>query len=123
VHGSRWETAGSPLSSARASRCERAPDRVGTSGAAGRIGASIAADALASGDELALFERLRALRKRIADEQGVPAYIVFNDAVLRAMAAHRPASAEALLRVPGVGPAKLERYGEAFLEAIANSAT
>jgi ATP-dependent DNA helicase RecQ len=73
--------------------------------------------------ELALFERLRALRKRIADEQGVPAYIVFNDAVLRAMAAHRPASAEEMLRVPGVGRAKLERYGEAFLEAIANSAT
>jgi ATP-dependent DNA helicase RecQ len=46
---------------------------------------------------------------------------VFNDAVLRAMAAHRPTSAESLLRVPGVGPAKLERYGAAFLEAIAGA--
>jgi ATP-dependent DNA helicase RecQ len=68
-----------------------------------------------------LFERLRALRKRIADAHGVPAYIVFSDAVLRAMAAHRPDSPDALLRVPGVGPAKLERYGEAFLDAITGS--
>jgi ATP-dependent DNA helicase RecQ len=79
-----------------------------------------AADALDGRDRDAeLFDRLRALRKRIADEQGVPAYIVFSDAVLRAMAAHRPASHDALLRVPGVGPAKLERYGDAFLDVIA----
>ena len=67
----------------------------------------------------ALFERLRALRKELADRQGVPAYIVFSDKVLWEMAARRPASAEALLAVPGVGPAKLERYGRAFLEVIA----
>jgi ATP-dependent DNA helicase RecQ len=66
-----------------------------------------------------LFERLRALRKRLADERGVPAYIVFNDRVLRAMAEQRPATAAELLRISGVGPRKLERYGAAFLDAIA----
>jgi ATP-dependent DNA helicase RecQ len=49
----------------------------------------------------------------------VPAYIVFSDAVLRAMAARRPQTPAELLQVPGVGPVKLERYGAAFLEALA----
>ncbi|MGD8279405.1 MAG: ATP-dependent DNA helicase RecQ [Gemmatimonadota bacterium] len=64
---------------------------------------------------VALFERLRALRKQIADEAGVPAYIVFNDGTLRAMAEERPTTEEGLLALPGVGPVKLERYGDAFL--------
>ena len=66
----------------------------------------------------ALFQSLRELRKSIADRQGVPAYIVFSDKTLRAMAAGRPATTEELLAVSGVGPLKLERYGEAFLEAV-----
>ncbi len=69
----------------------------------------------------ALFARLRALRKRLADEQGVPAYVVFSDATLAAMAALRPATPEALRRVSGVGPVKLARYGEAFLAVLAGS--
>ncbi|HEX7090871.1 MAG TPA: ATP-dependent DNA helicase RecQ [Longimicrobiales bacterium] len=72
----------------------------------------------AAAREQALFERLRALRKRLADRQNVPAYIVFNDAVLRELAARRPATPAELLAVPGVGPAKLERYGELFLREI-----
>jgi ATP-dependent DNA helicase RecQ len=66
-----------------------------------------------------LFQRLRTLRKDVADRQSVPAYIVFSDQVLREMAARRPGNAEELLDVPGVGPAKLERYGRAFLDEIA----
>jgi ATP-dependent DNA helicase RecQ len=72
-------------------------------------------------DEIAdpeCFERLRALRKRLADGEGVPAYIVFSDAVLRQMAARKPRTAAELLQVPGVGPVKLERYGAAFLEVL-----
>lgn len=65
-----------------------------------------------------LFERLRVLRKRLADEAGVPAYIVFSDATLRAMAELRPTSHGELLGVPGVGPAKVERYGDAFLQVL-----
>ncbi len=66
-----------------------------------------------------LFERLRALRKRLAEERGVPAYIIFSDRVLRTMADHRPATPGELLRISGVGPQKLERYGNAFLNVIA----
>ena len=65
-----------------------------------------------------LFEKLRSLRRRLADEQGVPAFVVFNDATLRGLAAAQPTDRPAMLAVPGVGPAKLERYGEAFLAVI-----
>jgi len=65
-----------------------------------------------------LFQRLRTLRKDLADRQRVPAYIVFSDKVLMQMAARRPGSEPELLDVPGVGPAKLEKYGEAFLGEI-----
>jgi ATP-dependent DNA helicase RecQ len=69
-----------------------------------------------------LFERLRALRKRLADARGVPAYVIFNDRTLRAMADRRPASAADLLAISGVGPRKLEEYGEVFLNEIAGGA-
>jgi len=65
-----------------------------------------------------LFERLRAVRRRLADAEGVPAYIVFSDAVLREMARLQPRTRAELLAITGVGPVKLERYGEAFLEAL-----
>ena len=71
--------------------------------------------------DVELFDRLRAVRKRLADEASVPAYIVFSDATLRAMAELRPATAEELLQVPGVGPAKLERYGGAFLSELGSA--
>ena len=76
--------------------------------------------ALAAQDcpEPELFGRLRALRKTIADSQGVPAYVVFNDASLQEMCARLPQSPYELLQVPGVGHAKLERYGEPFLHEI-----
>ncbi|MGE5228852.1 MAG: RecQ family ATP-dependent DNA helicase [Deltaproteobacteria bacterium] len=67
----------------------------------------------------ALFDDLRALRKRLADEQNVPAYVVFSDATLAEMAARRPATYADLLEVNGVGRAKLERYGDAFLAVVA----
>ena len=66
----------------------------------------------------ALFQRLRALRRSLADGEGVPAYIVFSDAVLARMAALRPDDEASLLAVPGIGPAKLARYGAAFLRVL-----
>jgi ATP-dependent DNA helicase RecQ len=66
----------------------------------------------------ALFERLRTLRKRLASEQAVPPYVIFHDKTLALMARRRPLSLEALLGISGVGQAKLERYGEAFLAEI-----
>ncbi|NHA13524.1 DNA helicase RecQ [Thioalkalivibrio sp. XN279] len=65
-----------------------------------------------------LFEALRALRKALADAQGVPPYIVFGDATLVEMARRRPATPGELLEVSGVGQKKLERYGADFLAAI-----
>ena len=71
-----------------------------------------------AGAETARFERLRALRKRLADSEGVPAYVVFGDAALLEMAREVPRTRAALLQITGVGRVKLERYGEAFLEAL-----
>ncbi|HEV8325299.1 MAG TPA: ATP-dependent DNA helicase RecQ [Myxococcota bacterium] len=64
------------------------------------------------------FQRLRELRRTLAAEEGVPAYVVFNDATLRAMAELRPRNEQELLRIGGVGPAKLQRYGGAFLRLL-----
>ena len=66
----------------------------------------------------ALFERLRALRKRLADEHGLPPYVVFHDATLREMAERRPRNLQQFADLPGVGDAKLARYGERFIAAI-----
>ncbi len=65
-----------------------------------------------------LFERLRDLRRQIAAEQAIPAYVVFSDKTLADMAARRPRDRAEFLDVFGVGHAKLERYGDAFLELI-----
>lgn len=65
-----------------------------------------------------LFEELRALRKKIADEIRKPSYIVFSDAVLRRMAAITPSTPEELLTINGVGPHKLRKYGGAFLSYL-----
>jgi ATP-dependent DNA helicase RecQ len=67
-----------------------------------------------------LFEALRALRRELADERGVPAYVLFSDATLRDMARARPGSATALLHVRGVGERKLADLGERFLEEISS---
>ena len=77
---------------------------------AGGVGELEGGDALGAG--------LRALRRALADGEGVPAYIVFSDAVLARMAALRPEDEAGLLAVPGVGPAKLARYGAAFLRVL-----
>ncbi len=71
-----------------------------------------------SEDNLALFESLRALRKEIADGEGVPPYIVFSDASLKEMSRYYPTDEMAMLKIKGVGKAKFERYGLAFIEAI-----
>jgi ATP-dependent DNA helicase RecQ len=68
-----------------------------------------------------LFLRLKTLRRSLADAQGVPAYIVFSDAVLVRLAERRPRTLEEFRTVPGIGPAKEARYGEAFLRALNES--
>ncbi len=67
----------------------------------------------------ALFERLRALRKRLADERGVAAFVIFSDVALRQMSRDYPGSEAAFLRVSGVGDKKLREFGALFLGEIA----
>lgn len=69
-------------------------------------------------DEI-LFERLRTLRKQLADERRVPAYIVFGDNTLRAMAREYPTSLDAMSRIPGLGEKKRGEFGETFAAEIA----
>ena len=65
-----------------------------------------------------LFEALRACRRDLAKETGVPPYVIFHDSVLREIAARRPASLSDLGHIAGVGQRKLDAYGEAFLRVV-----
>jgi superfamily II DNA helicase RecQ len=78
------------------------------------------ADLDAEGEEL--FGRLKALRKELAAARKVPAYVVFNDATLLRIAERRPASDDALLEIPGIGPAKLKLYGQVLLDVVGGAA-
>jgi ATP-dependent DNA helicase RecQ len=67
-----------------------------------------------------LFEQLRALRRKLADERDVPAYVIFSDVSLREMARNYPATASEFRRVPGVGEQKLKDFAQPFLSEIKN---
>ena len=66
-----------------------------------------------------LFQHLRALRKSIAQEESIPPYMIFSDKTLRSMCDVLPRDEEEFLEVSGVGQRKLEKYGKAFLQCIA----
>ncbi|MBX3447249.1 MAG: DNA helicase RecQ [Parvibaculaceae bacterium] len=87
-----------------------------------RRGAATEADVWASPEDEALFQALRAERLRLAKEQGVPPYVIFHDTTLREMTRRRPASEAALADIPGIGGAKIARYGRAFLSVICEDA-
>ena len=97
-------------------RLPRKPER-----AARRKTAAAATAALPDVDR-ELFEALREKRMALAKDQGVPPYVIFHDRTLLEMAARRPATLEGLGQISGVGAAKLERYGEAFLSVISVAA-
>lgn len=65
-----------------------------------------------------LFDRLRQLRKKIADSQGVPPYVIFHDSSLRLMAQSKPRSLEQFRQISGVGQSKVQQYGDIFIAAI-----
>lgn len=73
---------------------------------------------LAQGEDAALFRELRKLRKQLAEDEGIPPYVVFNDATLLELAQFKPTNDDEMLMINGVGYRKLERFGEAFLECI-----
>jgi ATP-dependent DNA helicase RecQ len=70
------------------------------------------------GIDASLFEQLRNLRRQIAGERNVPAYVIFSDATLRDMARLRPDSTDAMLDVRGVGAKKLADLGQRFVDEI-----
>ncbi|NVK17967.1 MAG: DNA helicase RecQ [Methylocystaceae bacterium] len=70
-------------------------------------------------DDKALFEALRAKRRTLAEDQGVPPYVIFADATLVEIAKHRPLKSDDFLEISGVGQTKLERYGAVFMDVVA----
>jgi ATP-dependent DNA helicase RecQ len=80
--------------------------------------ASAAAGTPLSSEESALFESMRRLRRKLADDLGVPPFVVFADTVLDQLARLRPGTLDAMRRVKGIGAAKLSQFGERFLELI-----
>jgi DNA helicase II / ATP-dependent DNA helicase PcrA len=91
--------------------------RAGLDATAGR-GPGRGGDADPSPADEALYEALRTWRARVAAEHGLPAYLVFHDRHLRAIASRRPRSLRELAGCPGVGPTKLERYGDDVLDLV-----
>ncbi|MGB4335398.1 MAG: HRDC domain-containing protein, partial [Chromatiaceae bacterium] len=67
----------------------------------------------------ALWERLRALRLALAQQQNLPPYVIFGDITLRELVQYRPRNLEEMSCISGIGAVKRERYGEAFLAALA----
>jgi len=72
-----------------------------------------------TGDDAQAFEALRAWRKRVAEEHGLPPFVIFHDATLREMVAAKPRTLAELGRVKGVGETKLQKYGPQLLESLA----
>src|SRR5262249_49006934 len=101
----RRERLAAPLTTSR-----RSPNPSPSRGGAGVGGAE--------GSDAIIFDALRALRRTIAEERGVPPYLVFSDASLRDMARLRPTTLEAFREVKGVGDWKLETFGERFVAAV-----
>jgi DNA helicase-2/ATP-dependent DNA helicase PcrA len=86
--------------------------------ARGTKGGTRAAASLTAADQ-ALFEELRRWRSKQAKAAAVPAFVIFDDKTLTEVASRRPSDRAALLRVPGIGPVKLERYGADLLAVLA----
>ncbi|WP_333983271.1 DNA helicase RecQ [Ectopseudomonas khazarica] len=83
---------------------------------------SSAASQLVQGHEREMWEALRSLRRKLAEEHSVPPYVIFPDATLLEMLRSQPGSLSEMAEVSGVGARKLERYGQAFLEVLAGKA-
>ena len=115
------EASGAVLRGERTLRLRRDPPAATRRGRRGDGAARTPAVALPDA-AMPRFEALRQWRAHTARTQGVPAYVVFHDATLRALALQVPDDATALARVEGVGAAKIERYGDALLRVLSGDA-
>jgi len=113
-----WALARNP-GQARRRRPSRFLDGVRPGAARSGAATGKRARAVPQSEDAAMFGKLRAWRKKQSEAQGVPAYVVFSDATLVAIADRAPADAAELARVPGVGPTKLERYADPVLAVLA----
>ena len=113
---------GTPMSECSNSCDQCAPRNLFAAGGKsrrGRAGRAFETVTLVAKPEVdGIFGQLKTLRRRLADELGVPAFVIFSDATLHEMAARRPTSLGELLDVPGIGPMKLQRYGQVFLDLL-----
>jgi DNA helicase-2/ATP-dependent DNA helicase PcrA len=125
LDGLRPESASDRARTARAGRDRRGKGRSATCRVCGAPLSEVAArkvgrclDCPSSYDE-ALFERLREWRSETAKGESVPAYVVFTDLTLQAIAEVRPSSVQQLVQINGIGPSKQEKYGAAVLDVVA----
>ena len=115
----RGEAAAAPLTSAVAPRAPAAtPGPVSPAGAPHRGPESAAPVGDSGVADHTVFEALRVVRRQIAEERGVPPYLIFSDASLRDMARGRPMTLEDFRAVKGVGDWKLETFGARFVTAL-----
>ena len=82
------------------------------------VGGNSVAGSLMTSMDPQLFERLRQLRKELAEEEGVAPFVIFHDKTLRTIAGHKPVTLTALLEIPGIGEVKVERYGRRVLGVV-----
>jgi ATP-dependent DNA helicase RecQ len=115
LNAASWEV----LRDQRTVRISEAPAKAPAKGRAASPTSSLGASV--EGREL--FETLRALRKRLADAQGMPPYVIFHDATLREIAERRPVTLGEFAGIRGVGEAKLARYGEEFVAVVREHAS
>ncbi len=115
--GWRMTEAGAEVLRGRGTVALRAVPAAGRSKRGRAAAAAVAVDAAAQ----PLLARLKALRLRLAAGEGVPAYVVFPDRTLIELATRRPATLAEMADIHGIGRAKLDRYGEVFLAAIAEA--
>ena len=106
------------VSKGKASTGRTPRNRPALRGRQGKPGSPAPDDLVLEAADGALLERLRTLRRSIAKEEQVPAYVVFPDRTLAEIAVRRPSTTAALAGIRGVGPTKLDRYGERFLALV-----
>ena len=102
-----------------AARAERRSAQPGGAGSGGRPDRQRSESVAVESEHRELYETMRNTRTRLARQQGVPAYIIFPDRVLRELARRRPQTHHDMLSIDGIGEVKLQRYGDTFIKLIA----